>query len=617
MFKEGDQTGGHGHQLFGRNIHVIDSRRLDIDEIAFATAGHAVGGKIAPVIDGRVCLGDDKRLFAVGRQVIDVAAHAPLFRPAVRGLDEAEIVDPRESGQRGDQTDVRTLRRFHRTNASVVRGMHVTHFEAGAVAREAAGPQRREPALVGQLGQRVDLIHELGELAATEEIADHGRQRLWIDQFLRRHGFGALIEQRHALLDQTLGARQTDAALVGQQFAHRADAPAAQVVDVVQTPLPLLQAEQIFGRRHQVFLGQDARIAVFQTELLIDLVTAHPAQIVTLRVEEQALDQSAGVGGGRRIAGTQTTVDVFQGLLFILGGVFLEALDDDPLVHGGVHHADFAHTQFGDLLDHRFGQRFKRAGHHDPLLLVHRVFDENLVLDVVQIFGRLDGEFLDVVKKPEYVGVGAVPQGAEECSRQKFPAALLAIQIDIEQIAGVELRLIPRAAIWNNAEGMQGLAVGMLGRLKGNPRRAVQLADDDALGAVDDECALRGHQRQFAHEHLFFLGPSFILEQERDVQRRAIGDSFAQAFQPVLFGFSDFVTVEVQHHLPVVAFYGKDFGEDGLQAEVFPFGRGDVGLEKFAVRIDLDFDQVRRRDDFLDFSEVNPFCCSRWHFDLW
>src|SRR5664280_475966 len=52
---------------------------------------------------------------------------------------------------------------------------------------------------------------------------------------------------------------------------------------------------------------------------------------------------------------------------------------------------------------------------------------------------------------------------------------------------------------------MQHLAIGMLRRFEGQPGRPAQLADDDALGAVDDERALRGHQRQFAHEHLFRL----------------------------------------------------------------------------------------------------------------
>jgi hypothetical protein len=43
-----------------------------------------------------------------------------------------------------------------------------------------------------------------------------------------------LIEQRHAFLDEAFGTSEADAALVGEQFAHRADAAAAQVIDVVQ-----------------------------------------------------------------------------------------------------------------------------------------------------------------------------------------------------------------------------------------------------------------------------------------------------------------------------------------------------------------------------------------------
>src|SRR5439155_23941469 len=101
------------------------------------------------------------------------------------------------------------------------------------------------------------------------------------------------------------------------------------------------------------------------------------------------------------------------------------------------------------------------------------------------------------------------------------------------------------------------------------------------------------------------------------VQRRAVSDPFAEAFQPVLFRLADFVVVVVEHDFSIIAFNGKDFGEDGLQAEVLPFGRRHIGLEKLPIRIDLDFDEIRRRDDFFDFTEVDTFCCSRWHFDLW
>ena len=45
----------------------------------------------------------------------------------------------------------------------------------------------------------------------------------------------------------------------------------------------------------------------------------------------------------------------------------------------------------------------------------------------------------------------------------------------------------------------------MLARLEKHARRTVQLADDDALGTVDDEGAVLGHQRNIAEENFLFL----------------------------------------------------------------------------------------------------------------
>ena len=41
--------------------------------------------------------------------------------------------------------------------------------------------------------------------------------------------------------------------------------------------------------------------------------------------------------------------------------------------------------------------------------------------------------------------------------------------------------------------------------LEKHARRTVQLRNDDALGAVDDERAVVGHQRNFAEEDFLFL----------------------------------------------------------------------------------------------------------------
>src|SRR5688500_8446334 len=98
---------------------------------------------------------------------------------------------------------------------------------------------------MGELGERVDLIHELRELAATEEVAHHSGERLRIDQLLRGHGVDALIEQRHAFFHETFCASQTNAALIGEQFTNSTNTAAAQVVDIVRGTFALLEAEKI------------------------------------------------------------------------------------------------------------------------------------------------------------------------------------------------------------------------------------------------------------------------------------------------------------------------------------------------------------------------------------
>ena len=117
--------------------------------------------------------------------------------------------------------------------------------------------------------------------------------------------------------------------------------------------------------------------------------------------------QRPGVGGGRRIARAQPAVDVLEGLLLVLGGILLQALDDDPVVQRGIDHLDLGDAQFGDLLDDRLGQRLEGAGHHQALLGVDGVLDEHLVGEVFALFGLLDAEVLDLVEQLEDFLVGA------------------------------------------------------------------------------------------------------------------------------------------------------------------------------------------------------------------
>ena len=194
----------------------------------------------------------DLEIGVAGVQNLDFVDHHALDHLAVRALDEAVLVDAREAGKRRNQPDVRTFRRFDRADAAVVRGVHVAHFESGALAGQTAWSEGRETPLVRDLRERVGLIHELRKLARSEELADGGHHRLGVHQVVR-HGRRHFLVDRHLFLDGALHAHQADAELVFQQFAHRAHAAVAQVIDIVHRADALAQLQQVLDGGVEIF----------------------------------------------------------------------------------------------------------------------------------------------------------------------------------------------------------------------------------------------------------------------------------------------------------------------------------------------------------------------------
>src|SRR5262249_31669382 len=172
----------------------------------------------------------------------------------------------------------------------------------------------------------------------------------------------------------------------------------------------------------------------------------------------------------------------------------------------------------------------------------------------------------DVVKKFDHVLVGAIAKSAQKGCREKFSTALAPVEINVKQVSRIELHLNPRAAIRNDAEAIQDLAVDVNGGLERNSRGAMQLAHHNALRAVDDEGALWRHERDLAHINFLFLRAFLLPQLERHVQGRAVGLSFALRFQWRQFGFADVVVTEIKNGLFIVAFDRKNFLENGLKA---------------------------------------------------
>ena len=246
---------------------------------------------------------------------------------------------------------------------------------------------------MSQLGQRIRLIHELRELAASKEVTDYSRQSFGVDQLLRSQLLGLLIKHGHALAHQTLGPGQPHSALIFDQLAHRPNTATAQVVDIVDGPLTPTQADQILNGRDKVFLVQrPAFILRVQVQFLLNLVATHTPQIIAARIKEQALKQLARVGGCRRIAGTQLVINILQCVIGVVRGIFAHAFKQQSVVPRDVYHLKFFNTGRVELLQQVLRYRFKFRHQNALAVRVYHVGLDHTVFKLLRLGLRhLDG----------------------------------------------------------------------------------------------------------------------------------------------------------------------------------------------------------------------------------
>ena len=133
--------------------------------------------------------------------------------------------------------------------------------------------------------------------------------------------------------------------------------------------------------------------------------------------------------------------------------------------------------------------------------------------------------------------------------------------------------------------------------------RAVQLADDDALGAVDDELAAADHDRHVA-EVDFFLDGLLLVEAQPDAERPAVGQAELPALVGAVARLAQLVLEVLERERLVVALDGEDFAQHAFQAGGRAlFGR-HVELEEAVVGLRLDVGQRRHVDGVAEAAEV-------------
>ncbi|SQA03778.1 Uncharacterised protein [Serratia marcescens] len=161
------------------------------------------------------------------------------------------------------------------------------------------------------LGQRVVLVHELGQLAGAEELFHRRRNRLGVDHVLRHQGIQ--IAQRQTLLHRTLNTHQTYAELVLGHFADGTDTTVAQVVDIVHFALAVTDIDELLHHFDDVVFAQDARtFDLVAQQRTVELHTANRGQIVAVFGEEQVLEQAFGSFARWRLTRAHHAVDFYQ-----------------------------------------------------------------------------------------------------------------------------------------------------------------------------------------------------------------------------------------------------------------------------------------------------------------
>ncbi len=590
MLEERDERSGHRHDLLGAHVHVVDLAGPGLGEQLAMTGRHPLIDEVALLVEPGVGLGDVALLLVVGGEVLDLRGHAGLdpeslallclelghgsigeglallkddlalggdevlagdlveqalvlvvdkaLHLAVGRLDEAVLVDAAVRGERADETDVRALGRLDGADAAVVAVVDVANVEAGALTREATRSQRREAALAGELGQRIGLVHELRELAATEELLHGGHDRADVDEHVGRRLVRLL--DGHALLDHALHAQQADAEGVLDELAVGADAAVAEVVDVIGGAQAVVELDEVADDDGDVFLGDgaldirqlDAHAVGHRAQLLVELVAADAAEVIAAEVEEEALDQLLGVVTCGRVAGAQLLVDLDERLYARRGGVLLEGLADEADLTG-----------------------------------------------------------IDRLEEGRDLLVGLIANGTEQLGR--FQLAL-AVDLDEQHVLGRRLELQPRSTVGDDL-GAEELAAGggVLGVGVVHAGTAHELAHHDALGAVDDERAALGHAREVAHVDALLKLLAGLLDVQLDihVERTAEGQVTGAALELVVLGITELVGVEVQlHGLAGEVLDGADLIKEVTQS----------ALHEPVVRLALKLDQVGDGKDLGD-----------------
>ena len=187
VLQEGNQRCCDREDHTGRDVHIFKDALIIRRSLCAVTSGYIAVYKVTVFIQFRTRLRDMVIIFFIRSHIYDFVRYTGavgvcLVDLSVRSLNKAVLVDAGIACKGVDQTDVGTFRSLDRAHSPVMCIVNVTDLKSCAVSGQTAGAQCGQTALMGQLTQRVVLVHELGQLGRTEEFLDSSLDRFDVDQ---------------------------------------------------------------------------------------------------------------------------------------------------------------------------------------------------------------------------------------------------------------------------------------------------------------------------------------------------------------------------------------------------------------------------------------------------
>ena len=311
-------------------------------------------------------------IFLIGCHVDNIICYSGSVRVvlvdlSVRSLDKAVLVDLRVCRQRVDQTDVGSFRRLDGAHSSIVRIMNVTDFETGSVSGKTAGSQCRKTSLVCDLGQRVILVHELGQLGRSEELLERGADRLCVNQCSRVR----VVHAGHLLADTALHTGHSDTELILQQLSDASDPSVSKVIDVVLGADAVLQMHIVVDRSKNIFLrnmlgNQQMHISAQHFRKLLRIL------VVLIFLEDFTKSRIVNLLGDTKL---------FRIAVHKVGDVNHQVGQDLHAVSGVGSDPDIRNCRVLDFIGHLYGNCVSRAADNIAVRAVNNVFRKNMAGD--------------------------------------------------------------------------------------------------------------------------------------------------------------------------------------------------------------------------------------------